>query len=50
MVELRVTALHYANRIIGERGTTDPRTHQSSTLQLAKQLEGFLLTGDTSGI
>jgi len=50
MVELRVTALHYANRLMGERGTSMPDSHVSATLRVAKQLEGYLLTGDTSGI
>lgn len=50
MVELRVTALHYANRLMGERGTAAPDTHTSATLRVAKQLERYLLTGDTSAI
>lgn len=49
-VELRVTALHYANRLMGERGTAAPDTHTSATLRVAKQLERYLLTGDTSAI
>lgn len=49
-VELRVTALHYANRLMGERGTTNPDTHTSDTLRAAKQLERYLLTGDVNAI
>lgn len=49
-VELRVTALHYANRLMGERGTAAPDTHTSATLRVAKQLESYLLTGNPSGI
>lgn len=46
MVELRVTALHYASRMLGERGTTDPDTHAATTLRVSKRLEQYLLSGN----
>ena len=47
-VELRVTALHYATRMVGERGTTDPDSHKATTLRIARELETYLLTGKAS--
>lgn len=44
-VELRVTALHYALRLMGERGTAIPVAHRADVLRTAKDLETYLLTG-----
>jgi hypothetical protein len=48
MVELRVTAVHYANKILGEQPTATPDTALASTLRVAKGLEEYLLTGKTA--
>jgi hypothetical protein len=48
MVELRVTAVHYANKILGEQPTASPDTALASTLRVAKGLEEYLLTGKTA--
>lgn len=44
-MQLRVTALHYANRILGDQPTANPDTALSTTLRVAKGLEAYLLTG-----
>jgi hypothetical protein len=44
-VELRSTALYYASRVIGERGTNTTETQLLIVLRAAKALEGYLITG-----
>ena len=44
-VQLRVTALHFALKVIGDRGTMNTRDHAASVRKLASELEQELLTG-----
>lgn len=46
-VELRVTALHYAGKMIGERGATNPAVYKTDIFNAAKDVETYLLTGMT---
>ena len=47
-VELRVTALHYAEKILGDQATAGSDVKVSTTLSTAKTLEKYLLTGQTT--
>lgn len=45
-MQLRVTALHYAQRIIGDQPTANPDGALSTVLRIAKGVENYLLTGN----
>lgn len=49
-VELRVTALHYATRLLGDQPIASPDDKVANVTRAAKKLESYLLTGDASGI
>lgn len=47
-MQLRVTALHYAQRVVGDQPTANPDTALATVLRVAKGVEHYLLTGNTS--
>lgn len=49
-VELRVTALHYAHRILGDQPGVNPDAQVTTVLRQAKIVERYLLTGDPSAV